>query len=650
MEKLELQTPDLVKKNIERIKELFPGCVTEAKDEKGQIKEAIDFDLLRQELSSCIVEGPEERYHLDWPGKKESLLLANSKIDKTLRPCPEESVNFDTTKNLFIEGDNLDALKLMQEAYLGKVKMIYIDPPYNTGNDFIYADDFKADAAEYLQRAGKTDEEGNRLESIYDKSAEKAQLKGRFHSNWLSMMHSRLRATRDLLMDDGVIFISIDDNEVHNLRKICDEVFGAENFVATFSWRSRTAKADVPFGVSCDVEWIVCYGKSSFVAGREGERKYYKSEDFSDRWRLQDLTTNKTKEERPNSFFTIVDPKNDKEYNASESRTWCVTKDTFPEYYKNGKIVFPDDYEFLNIKRPAFRVFEREDQEKALQKYGVKDVRMAISSFLPEKDVCRTEHGSKEIRELFKSQIFPYPKPIGLIKFFLKSINGQNDIILDFFAGSSTTAHAVMQLNAEDGGNRQFIMVQLPEECNEKSEAFKAGYKNIAEISKERIRRAGKKILADECDENWNKDTGFRVLKVDSSCRSDVFLLPDGTEQSNLTKLLDNIKKDRSPEDLLFQVLVDRGVELTLPIEKKIIMDKTVFFVDENALIACFDKNISEELIKELAKFQPLRVVFRDSGFASDADKRDKQKRDAIKINAKQIFKQLSPNTEFKSI
>ncbi|NLB55166.1 MAG: site-specific DNA-methyltransferase, partial [Lentisphaerae bacterium] len=603
-----------------------------------------------------------------------ALLAANAPIAKTLRPARDESVEFDTTQNLFIEGDNLDALKLLQETYLGKVKMIYIDPPYNTGNDFIYADNFAQSSDEYFKRSHQRDEEGNRLVTNPESS-------GRFHSDWLSMMYPRLKLERNLLSDDGVIFISIDDNEVAQLRKICDEVFGATAFVALFPWRSRTAKADVPYGVSKDYEWILAYAGTTFLAGSIVERKYHKSDDYADRWRLQDLTTNKTSSERPNSFFTMINPKNGKKYPPKQTRTWSVTIDTFQDYYEKGKIVFPGDYSFLNIKRPAFRVFETEDKNKAMAKYGAEILRMPISTYLPENEVCRTEHGTKEIRDIFKQQYFHYPKPIGLVKFFVKSLCDTNALILDFFAGSSTTAHAVMQLNAEDGGNRRFIMVQLPEECPEESEAFKAGYKNIAEVSKERIRRAGTKIAEeykekhkqaeqenaedlfksqesasnpDSSDKSAGLDVGFRVLKIDSSNMADVFYTPDAVDQSQLHLYEDNLKPDRSPEDLLFQILLDWGVDLSLPVRKEILKTQSdvsdsgnntkseksfeVFFVDENALVACFEYGVNEELVKKLAECKPLRVVFRDAGF----------KDDATKINVKQIFKQLSPASEVK--
>jgi adenine-specific DNA-methyltransferase len=638
MEKLKMHAPNLTDGNIARIRELFPGCVTEARDESGALKLAVDFDQLKQELSDSIVEGLQERYHLNWPGKREALLTANAPIAKTLRPCREESVDFDTTKNLFIEGDNLDALKLLQETYLGKVKMIYIDPPYNTGNDFIYEDDFAENADKFLLRSNQKDEEGNRLVANTESN-------GRFHSDWLSMMYSRLKLARNLLRDDGVIFISIDDNEVSNLRKLCDEIFGSENFVAVFPWKKRTTKSDVPFGVSQDYEWVITFTKAKLQAGVAYERKYYETIDFpNDRWRLADLTKQTSADERPNSAFVMVDPKTGKKYAYNQQRVWAVTEDTFPEYYRKGKIVFPDDYDFLNMSIPAFRVFESEDKEKAIKKFGTDKAMKAVSTFLP-KEIGMNEGGNKEMVDLFGGKLFSFPKPVSFIKYFVSVINDTSAIVLDFFAGSSTTAHAVMQLNAEDGGNRKFIMVQLPELCNEQSEAFKAGYKTIAKISKERIRRAGKKIFEGECHNHWKNDIGFRVLKIDSSNMAEVYYTPDAVNQGDLFNAIDNIKPDRTPEDLLFQVLLDAGVDLSLPIRKETIQGKTVFFVDENALVACFDTDVNEELVRELAQFRsydmPIRkMVFRDNGFASDA----------VKINVEQIFRQLSPGTEVKSI
>jgi len=631
-DKLDMQSPNLVRENIEKLAALFPNCVTESAEGR-----AIDFDLLKQELSHAVVEGTKERYRLEWPGKKEAIVTANLPTTKTLRPVREDSVDFDNTENLYIEGDNLEVLKLLQESYLGKIKMIYIDPPYNTGKDFVYKDNFAKGAQEELFASGQKDEYNQRL-------VVNPETAGRYHSDWLSMMYPRLKLARNLLKNDGVIFISIDDNEVHNLRKVCDDIFGETQFVGTFPWRSRTAKADVPFGVSVDVEWIVAYAKNDFVAGREGERKYFKSDDIEDRWRLSDLTTNKSKEERPKSYFTMINPKNGEEYEASELRTWAVTIDTFEKYYDLKKIVFPGDYDFLNIKRPAYRVFESEDKQKALTKYGTEEVRMSISTYLPEKEIGRTEHGSKEIRELFDNQVFQYPKPTSLISYFIKNISDEEAIILDFFSGSSTTANSVMQVNALDNGKRKFIMVQLPEELDGNKNEQKTAYQfckdhrlpfYLTEVAKERIRRAAKKIKEET---GADIDYGFRVYRLDSSNMQDVFYRPQDYKQEALDLFADNVKPDRTADDLLAQVMLDWGLPLSLKIERATVAGKQVFKVAGDSLYACFDLGIDESFAKAIAQDKPLRIVFRDSGF----------KDDTAKTNVKQLLKQLSPETEMK--
>ncbi len=646
-----MHSPNLTQENIARIRALFPGCVTEVKGEDGQLKLAVDFDQLKQELSESIVEGPQERYHLNWPGKRAALLTANAPIAKTLRPCREESVNFDTTQNLFIEGDNLDALKLLQETYLGKVKMIYIDPPYNTGNDFIYEDDFAENAEEFLKRSNQKDEEGNRLMA-------NTEANGRFHSDWLSMIYPRLKLARNLLSDDGVIFISIDDNEAHNLRKICDELFGIENLFGIFQWRRRQ-RADNrnQSRVSPDHEYIAAYSKSgtAILRGTEIDLSKYSNPDNDPRgpWASIDLSGLATATQRPNLHYDIIDPNTGISYPPNPSRGWSKSKENVLKMIEERLILFP--------KSPSGRPREKK---------FVKDLQSNVTGFstcLDSKAVGYTTNGTREVTELIGGKYFDFPKPVNLLKDILIQVTKFNDIVLDFFAGSATTAHAVMQLNAEDGGNRKFIMVQLPELCDEKSEAFKAGYKTIAEISKERIRRAGTKILEGECREGWRKDIGFRAFKIDSSNMVDVYYTPDALEQGQLEFFIDNIKPDRTPEDLLFQVLLDWGVDLSLPIRKEIIhpqitqmdadsktekdnlresaksADKTsfeVFFVDDNALVACFDTGVNEDLVKELARFEPLRVVFCDTRYQSDNDK----------INVEQIFKQMSPHTEVRSI
>lgn len=632
MDKLKMMSMDKVSENIEKIKALFPNCVTEVK--RGEeVEYAIDFDVLKQELSKDLVDEREERYQMTWPDKKKSVVLANSPINKTLRPCREESVDFDNTENLYIEGDNLEVLKLLQETYLGKIKMIYIDPPYNTGNDsFVYNDVYSMSEEEFLSAGGYYDEDGNRVIDVKENN----ESNGRFHTDWLNMIYPRLRLARDLLSDDGVIFISIDDNEQANLKKVCDEIFGKDNFVAVFPWRKRTAKSDVPFGISQDYEWIIVYAKSEkFSAAIEGgTRKYFETSDFPGRpWRIHDLTTQRNASERPNSNFTMVNPKTGKEYPVNPNRTWAVTKETFNDYYKQGKIVFPDDYDFLNISQPAFRYFKDDDEKKAGGTFGY----IAVSTNLP-KEIGMTKEGTSDVNDLFEKKVFGFPKPVSLIGFLI-SITTKFDreaIVLDFFSGSATTAHAVMQLNAEDGGNRKFIMVQLPEACDEKSEAYKAGYKNICEIGKERIRRAGKKIKEESPLTTQNLDTGFRVLKLDSSNMLDVYYNPDKIEQTSIFDFKDNIKADRSAEDLLFQIMLDMGVTLSAKIEEKEINGTKVFAVDGDFLVACFADNLTDDTLTEIAKLKPRYAAFRDSSFANDS----------VAKNCEQIFATYSPNTK----
>ena len=584
---------------------------------------------MRQLLSSDIVEGNEERYQFTWPDKRKAILAANAPISATLRPCPEESVNFDTTQNLYIEGDNLDVLKCLKETYLHKVKMIYIDPPYNTGNDFVYEDDFAESASEYLANSGQFDEQGNRLVTNTESN-------GRFHTDWLNMIYPRLKVARDLLTEDGVIFISIDDNEVENLKKICDEVFGESNFVATIPWRKRTAKSDVPFGISQDYEWIVIYAKSSsFIASVEGkERKYYTTDDFPNKpWRVHDLTKQTTASERPNSFFTITNPANGKEYPANPNATWRITRESIKDYLEQNRIVFPGDYEFLKISKPVLRYWKEDDMKKAGDDFG----RVAVSTKLDD-SIGMSQDGTKEITSLFNGKVFSFPKPSSLIKFYLKIINKNDALILDFFSGSATTAHAVMQLNAEDGGNRKYIMVQLPELTDEKSEAYKAGYKNICEIGKERIRRAGAKIKAENPEKAEHLDTGFRVLKLDSSNMKEVFYSPKETEQQDLFALVDNVKDDRTSGDLLFQVMLELGATLDSKIEESKVDGKTIYNVADGYLVACFDQKVTDEVVKAIAKMQPMYAVLRDTSLVDDA----------TATNFEQIFKTYAPNTTTK--
>ncbi|WP_302395093.1 site-specific DNA-methyltransferase [Phocaeicola coprophilus] len=613
MDKLKMQSLDVIGSNIKKIQQLFPNCVTERLGKDGKPELAIDFEKLQAELSNEIIGEGEERYQFTWPDKRAANRLANTPTTMTLRPCREESVDFDHTQNLYIEGDNLDVLKVLHETYLGKVKMIYIDPPYNTGNDFVYNDDFAQSRDEFEETSGLFDEEGNQT---IDPMQRNTESNGRFHTDWLNMIYPRLKVARDLLMDDGVIFISIDDNEAENLMKICDEIFGEMNFVAQIPWRKRTAKSDVPFGISQDYEFIMCYTKSNkfcaSIAG--GERKYYETLDYPGRpWRVHDLTKQTTASERPNSFFTMTNPKTGDKYPANPNATWRITQDTFEDYYSQGRIVFPGDYDFLKIGKPVLRYWKEDDMKKAGEDFG----RIAVSTKLPD-IIGMSQDGTKEVTNLFDGKIFSFPKPSSLIKFFLNIINSKDSLVLDFFSGSATTAHAIMQLNAEDGGNRKFIMVQLPEKTDEKSEAYKAGYKNICEIGKERIRRAGKKIKEENKDKEGIEklDTGFRVLKLDSSNMEDVYYTPQEFTMQSLFN--ENVKTDRTGEDLLFQVMLDLGIELSAKVETQQIAGKTVYLVDDNYLVACFDRDVTEAVVTEIAKLHPIYFVMRDASAAND--------------------------------
>ncbi|EOX7394831.1 site-specific DNA-methyltransferase [Enterobacter sp. BNK-34] len=631
MDKLKMHSPNLVEQNIDKLAALFPNCVTESKDENGKLKQAIDFDLLKQELSRHIVDGPQERYQLNWPGKREALLTANAPIAKTLRPCREESVNFDTTRNLFIEGDNLDALKLLQETYLGKVKMIYIDPPYNTGNDFIYEDDFAEEVDSYIKRSGQKDEYGNRLVVNLESN-------GRYHSDWMSMLYSRLKLARNLISEDGVIFISIDDGEVANLRKMCDEVFGAENFIANVIWQKRYSVSSDAKGIPPMHDHIIVYQKSdlfipNLLPRTQEQDSVYKNldNDPRGRWRSDNLTRN---EYRERDYYPIVSPTTGEEFYPPDGASWRHPKNEIMKMIADNRIWFGKD----GKSRPSAKRFLSE----------VKQGRVA-SAWWPFSEVGHTDESKKELQNIFGGKSpFDTPKPTRLIKRMLDIASGKDSIILDFFAGSGTTAHAVLKQNQQDGGQRRFILVQLPETCNEKSNAFKLGYKSVSEITKERIRKVGGILSLDDSIQAWNKDVGFRVLKVDSSNMDDVYYDPASISQRDLFLHVENIRHDRTEEDLLFQVMLDWGVDLTLPIHRETIADKKVFFVDaqpdnsHGALVACFDKTggIDEDFIKQLAAFSPLRLVFRDAGFASDA----------AKTNAEQLLKQLSATTDVKTI
>lgn len=626
MDSLKMQSPNLVDANIEKIAALFPNCITEDRDENGTVRRVVDFDLLRQELSASLVEGPRERYSLNWPGKNEAILTANAPIAKTLRPCKEESVDFDNTQNIYIEGDNLDALKLLQETYLNKVKMIYIDPPYNTGNDFIYEDDFAEDCESYKFRTNQQDEHGNRLVANTESN-------GRFHSDWLSMIYCRLRLARNLLKEDGILFISIDDNELSNLKRVCDEIFGEANCRGIISRPTGTPSGQGYDILVNEIDYILVYSKSSEASliglpFSSDDEKIYDQEDENGKYLTRSLRKTggeDRREDRPTMYYGIKDPDGNIIYpigpTGYESR-WRCGEDSYHRLVVDNKIEW---------KKGG-------DGWKPYQKFYLEG-RLKQPSNLWQ-GIEGNKKASLTIKELFSGKVFDTPKPVGLLERCLRISTGKNDIILDFFSGSATTAHAVMQLNAEDNGTRKFIMAQLPEPCDEKTEAFKAGYKTIADIGKERIRRAGNKIKEENPITALNLDIGFRVFKVDTSNMKDVYYTPDELKQDNLELFKDHIKPDRSPEDLLFQVFIDWGLDLTLPIAKETIDGKTVFLVDTNALIACFDAGINEELVKKLAAHKPLRAVFRDDAFGSDS----------VKINVEQIFKSLSPVTEVKSI
>lgn len=610
MDRLKMQSLDVVGSNIKEIQQLFPNCVTERLGKDGKPELAIDFEKLQVELSNEIIVEGEERYQFTWPDKRAANRLANTPTTMTLRPCREESVNFDHTQNLYIEGDNLDVLKALRETYLGKVKMIYIDPPYNTGNDFVYNDDFAQSRGEFEETSGLFDEEGNQT---IDPMQRNTESNGRFHTDWLNMIYPRLKVARDLLSDDGVIFISIDDNEVENLRKICDEIFGSENHIETVVWKNKYGAGAKTVGFISAHEYILVYSKNTITdltcefIGEEREKYNKKDSKFNQRgpYRTQPLMTNSLGD-RPNLMYSIF-------YNGVEikpRKQWVWSKERMEEAIAN------DNVEFSLQKDGSYTVRSKSylyDENGKIRRG--KPVSVMNGPF--------TQDGTQEVRNLFDAKsVFDFTKPSELIKFFIGlEINGNNSrdyIILDFFSGSATTAHAVMQLNAEDGGNRKFIMVQLPEKTDEKSEAYKAGYPNICEIGKERIRRAGKKIKEDNKDKEGIEklDIGFRVLKLDSSNMEDVYYTPQEFTMQSLFN--ENVKADRTGEDLLFQVMLDLGIELSAKIETQQIAGKTVYLVDDNYLVACFDRDVTEAAITEIAKLHPIYFVMRDASAAND--------------------------------
>ena len=653
MEKLHMQTHNIVDENIKKIAELFPNCLTERLDENGKPEAAIDFDQLRQELSKDIVEGPEERYQFTWPDKRNAIRLANAPTTDTLRPCREESVDFDNTQNLYIEGDNLEVLKLLRENYLGKVKMIYIDPPYNTGNDFVYNDDFAQTTGDYVHNSGQEDEEGNRLVANTESN-------GRFHTDWLNMIYPRLKVAKDLLSEDGVIFISIDEHESHNLRKICDEVFGIGNFIAQIVWEKRYTRSNNSKRFTTLTEPLLCYVKNSTnvtdIKEKRNEKadSIYSNPDNDPRgvWTSVSYVNPATKDQRPNLSYSLYNPITNKEV-IHPTNAWKYEKATYEQHVKENKLYWGKNGENSYPRLKKF-LFEMEGG-------------MVPVDLWSYEDSGSTDMASKELENLLGRKIFDFPKPKELIMRILSLIiNAKQDtdfFVLDFFSGSATTAHAVMQLNAEDGGNRKFIMVQLPEATDEKSEAYKAGYKNICEIGKERIRRAGKKIK-DNLDRKANPSTspsnpslfdeekscpklselspkldiGFRVLKLDSSNMQDVYYSPEQFNENLLFE--DNIKYDRTDEDLLFQAMIELGIELSAKIEQREIAGKTVWSVADNYLMACFDKDVNETAITEIARQHPYYFVLRDSSLATDN----------VADNFEQIWEEYSKDTIRKII
>ena len=653
MDKLEMKTARISQENIEKIRGLFPNAVTEIKN-NGKVELAVDFDVLKQELSDSLIEAGQERYQMTWPDKKKSVLLANSAISATLRPCREESVDFDTTQNLYIEGDNLDVLKLLRETYLGKVKMIYIDPPYNTGHDsFVYNDCYSMDEEKFLKAGGYYDEDGNRVIDVKENN----ESTGKFHTEWLNMIYPRLKIARDLLSDDGVIFISIDDNEQANLKKICDEVFGEGNFVAELPTIMNFKGNNDEFGFSGTHEYTIVYIKDintvedlNGISLTDEDISEYIYEDEKGKYK-QGATLMRTGEagargQRPKGYYPI--------YVSKDYASLSVNKE-----HEDDIVVYPitkNGVEMSWRRSPDFLMSTRDEFIISHTKTGIsfykkqrlsddiKKGKKAKSLFY--KPQYSSGNGTSLLKEMFEGRIFDNPKPLQLVYDFIMIGSSKDSIVLDFFSGSATTAHAVMQLNAEDGGKRKFIMVQLPEKCDDKSEAYKAGYKNICEIGKERIRRAGKKILNEQKDKTdlINKpaplDIGFRVLKLDSSNMQDVFYNPAAMTQDLLSTTIDNVKPDRTPMDLLFQIMLELGVQLSAKIEEKEICGKKYYVVNENEIIACFDDNLNNDVITEIAKQQPLYAVFKDKSFATDS----------VGINNEQLFKTYSPTTEVKVI
>lgn len=637
MEKLKMQTADGVQDNISRIAELFPECITEVNDQMGGVKRSIDFDKLRQLLSSDIVEGNEERYQFTWPDKRKAILAANAPINATLRPCPEESVDFDTTQNLYIEGDNLDVLKCLKETYLHKVKMIYIDPPYNTGNDFVYEDDFAESAAEYLANSGQFDKQGNRLVTNTESN-------GRFHTDWLNMIYPRLKVARDLLSEDGVIFISIDDNEMENLKKVCDEIFGEQNFVGNIIWQSRTSISNDD-EISTNHNHTIIFSKNReklTFGGDDIDESDYSNPDNDPRgpWKLVPIDANHV---GGDTNYPIRNPKTGIDYYPPNGRIWCYNKSTLDSLMKDNRIKFG----LTDDSSPKRKLFLNERKAKG-------DSKTPSSILL---NAGTTKSGTTEIMTLFDNQkVFDYPKPTSLLTRLMQyGFIQNNDIVLDFFSGSGTTAHATWKYEIIKDISAKFILVQLPEDLDKSlfsaSTDAKKTIRNaivlldeigkphlLTEIAKERIRRAGAKIKEENPEKAQNLDTGFRVLKLDSSNMKDVFYSPKETSQLEMFRYVDNVKDDRTSEDLLFQVMLELGATLDSKIEESEVDGKTIYNVADGYLVACFDQEVSDEVVTAIAKMQPTYAVLRDTSLANDA----------TATNFEQIFKTYAPNTTTK--
>lgn len=629
MEKMRMETPDLTAANVEKIGALFPNCITETTDENGKLKKAINFDLLRQMLSADVVEG-DEAYEFTWVGKKAAIVEANKPIRKTLRPCPEESVNWDTTENLYIEGDNLDVLKLLQESYLGRIKMIYIDPPYNTGNDFLYEDDYKLAYSEYELDIGAVDETGDRMFKNTDSN-------GRFHSDWCSMLYPRLLLARNVLSDDGLIFISIDEHESHNLRNICDEIFGAQNFVSNIVWEKRYTRSNNAKRFTTLTEPVLCYAKNINAIATIKEKRnekadsIYSNPDNDPRgvWTSVSYVNPATRDQRPNLVYPLINPYTGQSV-EHPTNAWKYERATYEQHVKENKLYWGKNGENTY---PRLKKFLSE-----------MDGGMVPVDLWSYEDSGSTDLATKDLESLLGRKIFDFPKPkeliIRIISLLVNGDEGKDNIILDFFSGSATTAHAVMQLNASDGGRRKYILVQVPEVCSENSEAQKAGYKTICDVGEERIRRAGARIKEESPLTTKDLDTGFRVFKLDESNMNDVYYAAGDYTQDLLTMLESNVKVDRTDLDLLFGCLLEWGLPLSMPYKSEKIEGCTVHTYNDGDLIACFDENIPDTVIKEIAHRQPLRAVFRDSSFNGSP----------AKINVGEIFKMLAPDTRVKVI